>query len=113
MGIYSGTICYLIFSYLAIKISLSTEDSILNWHIMTDHIISRNGSKTAQTAHARRNKNRMVITGTSKITAMTIIITVIMNSVLIRRTTIKISLTVQTYRIREVNFPDQYLFNYN
>lgn len=40
MGIYSGTICYLIFSYLAIKISLSTEDSILNWHIMTDHIIS-------------------------------------------------------------------------
>jgi hypothetical protein len=28
MGIYSGTICYLIFSYLDIKKSLSTEDSI-------------------------------------------------------------------------------------
>ncbi len=40
MGIYSGTICYLIFYYLAIKISLSTEDSILNWHIMTDHIFN-------------------------------------------------------------------------
>jgi hypothetical protein len=35
------------------------------------------------------------------------------NSILIRRTTIKRSLTVQTYRIREVNFTDQYLFNYN
>jgi len=37
MGIYSGTICYLIFSYLAIKKSLSTQ---LAYYDSTLHIIS-------------------------------------------------------------------------
>jgi len=97
MGIYSGTICYLIFSYLAIKKSLSTQ---LAYYNRSDHIIKRNLMLSLLIP-----SNYMGLDLISWTNAV--------NSILIRRTTIKRSLTVQTYRIREVNFPDQYLFNYN
>ena len=97
MGIYSGTICYLIFSYLAIKKSLSTQ---LAYYNRSYHIIKRNVLWSLLIPSNYMGLDLIWHTNA-------------VNSILIRRTTIKRSLIVQTYRIREVNFPDQYLFNYN
>lgn len=80
MGIYSGTICYLIFSYLAIKISLSTQ---LAYYDSTLHIIKRNVLWSLLIP-----SNYMGLDLISWTNAV--------NSILIRRTTIKRSLTVHS-----------------
>jgi len=80
MGIYSGTICYLIFSYLAIKKSLSTQ---LAYYDRSYHIIKRNVLWSLLIP-----SNYMGLDLISWTNAV--------NSIFIRRTTIKRSLTVHS-----------------